>query len=403
MNTSHTPVTGDQRLVKHINRVALLRLLRDVPGLSRAELSDRSGLTRSTISLLTKELIDEGWLIEDDAVVTGQLGRRPVPLRLDGRKLALIGAELTPDTLRVVTTSIHGDVLESRSAELRHIEPEAACHQLVEMVTVLAQHVTQAGQQVLGIGVALPGAVDAARGQLRVAPNIGWRDVPVGERLRAELAAVNLGDLPVLCQNEADLAAIGEVEFGPRPVDSPLIYISCGVGLGSGIVLGHTLFTGATGAAGEIGHTTLQVGGRVCSCGRRGCAEAYVGLRAIAEAAGLRPKGSSLDHAGLRARISTGDAQVSAAFREAGEHLGVLLQNVWTTFDPRAIVLGGEVVSLGGSAFVEPALATLARYAQAAGVAAPQVRVGRFNELAAAVGGAAYALHALMNPYQARG
>ena len=123
MNTKPHPVTGDQRLVKHINRVALLRLLRDVPGLSRAELSDRSGLTRSTISLLTKELIDEGWLIEDDAVVTGQLGRRPVPLRLDGRKLALIGAELTPDTLRVVTTSIHGDVLESRSAELRHIEP----------------------------------------------------------------------------------------------------------------------------------------------------------------------------------------------------------------------------------------------------------------------------------------
>ena len=94
---------------------------------------------------------------------------------------------------------------------------------------------------------------------------------------------------------------------------------------------------------------------------------------------------------------------MSAAFREAGEYLGVLLQNVWTTFDPRAIVLGGEVVSLGGSAFVEPALATLARFAQAAGVAAPQVRVGRFNELAAAVGGAAYALHALMNPYQARG
>ncbi|MEO3690269.1 ROK family transcriptional regulator [Roseateles paludis] len=396
-------MTGDQRLVKHINRVALLRLLREVPGLSRAELADRSGLTRSTISLLTKELIDEGWLVEDDAVVTGQLGRRPVPLRLDGCGLALIGAELTPDALRVVTTSIHGEVLESRSAELRDQAPEAACRQLVAMVTVLAQHVIQAGQQVLGIGVALPGAVDAARGVLQLAPNIGWRDVPVGERLRAELAGAGLDALPVFCQNEADLAAIGETEFGPRPADSPLIYISCGVGLGSGIVLGHTLFTGATGAAGEIGHTTLHVGGRVCSCGRRGCAEAYVGLRAIAEAAGLRPKGGSLDHAGLRARMSAGDPQASAAFREAGEHLGVLLQNVWTTFDPRAIVLGGEVVSLGGSAFVEPALATLARFAQAAGVAAPQVRVGRFNELAAAVGGAAYALHALMNPYQARG
>jgi predicted NBD/HSP70 family sugar kinase len=396
-------MTGDQRLVKQINRVALLRLLREAPGLSRAELSDRSGLTRSTVSLLTKELIDEGWLVEDDAVVTGALGRRPVPLRLEGRRLALIGAELTPDALRVVTTSIHGEVLESRSAELRDQAPEAACRQLVEMVTVLTQHVTQAGQQVLGIGVALPGAVNAARGVLQIAPNIGWRNVPVGERLRAELAGAGLDTLPVFCQNEADLAAIGETEFGPRPADSPLIYISCGVGLGSGIVLGQTLFTGASGAAGEIGHTTLHVGGRVCSCGRQGCAEAYVGLRAIGEATGLRPKGGSLDHAGLRARMSAGDAQVSAAFREAGEHLGVLLQNVWTTFDPQAIVLGGETVALGGESFVEPALATLARYATAAGAQSPAVRVSRYNELAAAVGGAAFAMYSLMNPYQTRG
>ena len=371
-------ITGDQRLVKNINRIALLRLLREETGLSRADLSERSGLTRSTVSLLVKELIDEGWLREDEVLATGQLGRRPTPLRLDGRRFVLVGAELTPDTIRVVTTSIHGGVLEANQAALRQIDPEGACHQLVEMISVLARRVVGEGRELLGIGVGLPGAVEPLSGLLQFAPNIGWRKVPVGERLHAELESAGLGAVPVHYQNEADLAAVGEIEFGPRPADDPLVYISCGVGLGSGIVLGDALFTGATGAGGEIGHTTLYPQGLACSCGRRGCAEAYIGLRAIAADGGER-----------------------AAFEAAGRHLGVLLQNIWTTFDPKSIVLGGETVARGGSAFVDAALEVLAGYAEAAGVRAPPVRLARYLELAVAVGGAGYALYALMHPYHA--
>src|SRR6202000_1657756 len=95
------------------------------------------------------------------------------------------------------------------------------------------------------------------------------------------------GHVPVHYQNEADLAAVGETEFGPRPADDPLVYISCGVGLGAGIVLGDNLFTGATGAGAQFGHPPLKLKGRTCSCARRGCAEAYVGLRAIAADAGV--------------------------------------------------------------------------------------------------------------------
>lgn len=387
------PITGDQRLVKTINRVALLRLLREEPGLSRADLADQSGLTRSTVSLLAKELVEEGWISEDPALITGSLGRRPTPLRLDGRRLALIGAELTPDTLRVVTTSIQGEVLESSAAALRQPDPETACHQLVEMVTVQARRVVQAGRRVLGIGVGLPGAVDHNTGVLEFAPNIGWRRVPVGARLRAEMVEAGLADVPVFCQNEADLAAVGETEFGSRPVDNPLVYISCGVGLGSGIVLNDTLFTGATGAGGEIGHTTLHIDGRLCSCGRLGCAEAYVGLRAICEQAGVR------DGLELRARMLARDPKARAAYEAAGRSLGVLLQNVWTTFDPKAIVLGGEVVAQGGALFVDAALEVLAGYAERASVEPPEVRITRSAELAAAVGGAAYALYSLMHPY----
>ena len=299
MTTS--PITGDQRFVKAINRNVLLRLLLDEPAQSRAALAERSGLTKSTVSLLTKELLDEGWLAEDGVAPTGSLGRRPTPLRIAGRGLVLIGAELGTDTIRVATLSLHGDVLESTSVPLQDRNPDVACHQMVKLVTRQSARVTQAGARLLGVGVGLPGAIDTAHGIIEFAPNLGWHNVEVGQRLARELDAAALGQVPVYCQNEADLAAIGEVVFGSRPTDDPLVYVSCSVGVGSGIVLNGALFTGATGSAGEIGHTILHIDGLPCSCGRRGCAEAYVGLKAVARAAGFL-RGDEVDRDGPRRR-----------------------------------------------------------------------------------------------------
>ena len=398
-----TPITGDQRFVKNINRTALLRLLREHPGISRADLVARSGLTKSTVSLLTKELIDEGWLAEDDAQVTGALGRRPTPLRLLGQGLTLIGAELGPDSISVVSTTVHGDLQEVNRAPLADRAPDGACHQLVEMVTAQAAKVAQSGSRLLGVGVGLPGAVDTASGVLQFAPNIGWRQVEVGRRLARELELARLGDVPVYCHNEADLAAIGEIEFGRRPTDDPLIYISCGIGVGAGIVLNEALFTGATGSAGELGHTTLQIDGRPCSCGRRGCAEAYVGLKSIAHEAGHMGRQDRIDRDALRADLANPRMKKARlAFRHAGDALGVLLQNAWTIFNPQAIVLGGETVALGGAHFMDAAIERLSDFAVQAGMPMPLVRVARHGELATAVGGAAFAMHSLLRPYGTR-
>lgn len=394
-----TSITGDQRHVKAINRMGLLRLLREQPGMSRAELAGRSGLTRSTVSARIKELLDEGWLSEDSASVTGGPGRRPTPLQLDGSRLALLGADLGPDAIRVVATSIKGEILESSQAALRSREPDPACHQLVEMVGTLSARVTRRGAQLLGIGVGLHGLVDKRSGLLEFAPNNGWRNVDVGNRLGAELARAGLAHVPVYYHNEADLAAVSETEFGETPVADPLVYVSCGIGVGAGIFLQGALFTGATGSAGEIGHTTLVIDGAPCSCGRLGCAEAYLGLKSIAAAAGCLQHGS-VHHATLRARMSARDATARAAFARAGELLGVLLHNVWTTFNPQVIVLGGETVTLGGEILVDTASQVLARYARLAGLQPPKVRLTRYADFAVAVGGAAYALHAILNPHQ---
>jgi predicted NBD/HSP70 family sugar kinase len=387
---------GRQRWLRHLNQVALLRLLREQPGLSRAQLADHSGLTRSTVSLLTQDLIDAGWVAEDAAEATGALGRRPTPLRLDGHRFALVGLELAPDTLRGAIVSVQGEVQHAEEHSPQGRDAHTVVAQLAALAAGLVARARAQRRQVLGVGVGLPGAVTAAEGLLRVAPNFGWRNLPVAEPLRQALAGAGHGDVPVLVQNEADLAAIGELEFGPRPVGSPLVYVSCGIGLGSGIVVDDRLFTGATGAAGEIGHSTLREGGLACACGRRGCAEAYVGLRALAARAGaLRPDGDA-DRGLLQARLAQRDASTQAALHEAGHDLGVLLHNLAVLVDPQLIVLGGETVALAGEHLVKPAREVLERTAREAGWSVPALRVARFGERAVVVGGAALVLRQLL-------
>jgi predicted NBD/HSP70 family sugar kinase len=393
------PIKGDRHFIKTVNRMALLRLLRREDGISRAELAVRSGLTPSTVSVLTTELIDEGWLVESEICATGALGRRPTPLSLDSTRIVLLGVDLGPDAIRVAATSIRGELLDSRQAPLRSRDPEAACRQLVDMTKELSAKVVRRTRRLLGIGVGLHGLVDKRSGVLEFAPNIGWRNVELGRPLAAGLAAAGFAHVPVYFHNEADLAAVSESEFREGPVDDPLVYVSCGVGVGAGIILNEELFTGVSGSAGEIGHTTLVIDGRRCSCGRLGCAEASIGLKSIAAVAGCL-RDDVIDRQAIALRMAAGDRALRDAFAYAGRSLGVLLQNVWSTFNPQTIVLGGETITFGQQALLGAATDTLAGYAGRACLAPPRLRVARYADLATAVGGAAYVLHATLHPHQ---
>jgi predicted NBD/HSP70 family sugar kinase len=390
-------MTGDQQLLKRINRMALVRCVRNLPAPSRSDLAAHTGLTKSTIGLLTQELIDEGWLRERVREVTGSLGRRPTPLELDDRRMALIGIELGVDSLTTATTALTGDVIRAETEALPEGSAEATVRLLVERIVAAVQAVRESDRRLLGVGVGVPGAVDEGTGVVRVAPNLGWREVPLRQWLVAGLRDAGLGDVPLQVQNEADVAALGEYEFGAPPVPEPLIYMSLDVGVGAGIVLNDRLFSGAQGMAGEVGHTLLQRDGPPCSCGRRGCAEAFIGLRAI----GVQACGSPLTLAQLKARLADGDVATQRAVEQAGDSLGVLLQNLWMTFNPARFVLGGPTCELGG-VFLGAAERSLARFAHDAGLSAPPVSAARFGRNAVAVGAAALVLHAAVRPFHER-
>jgi predicted NBD/HSP70 family sugar kinase len=175
-------------------------------------------------------------------------------------------------------------------------------------------------------------------------------------------------------QNEADTAALSEYEFANGDAKDSLIFVTCGAGVGAGIVLNDRLFTGMQGMAGEIGHSILQIDGTLCTCGRRGCAETFFGARTLSKLADPS---------------------------QGGRHLGVVLQNLWTTFNPSMLVVGGPSCERYPG-IVQVAQATLKSYADSAGMAAPTVRAARYGLLASAVGAAALVLHHDLRPMHTR-
>ncbi len=385
--------TADQHLLKDLNRMAIVRQLSAWPGQSRAALAESLQLTKSTVGALVRELIDEGWLLEREVVATGDLGRRPTPLFLDPGRLVLLGAEIGVDGVHAVATSLSGDVLaRARSPLDASRDPHLALVRASKLLAQVQARLDTPAQQVIGIGIGLPGGVDEHSGHLHFAHNLGWRDLPVGRLLAEHLRGTTLQGTPLFVQNEADVAALGEMEFGTDNRPDPLIYLSLGLGVGAGVIVEDRLLTGAHGLAGEVGHMTLELDGPRCSCGRRGCAEALIGFRAMLpageEAGGV---------AEIQRRLRGKQAGCTEAVASAGRYLGMLLGNLCAAYDPGRIVLGGAAVELGAP-FLEHAFHALESNAGAAGVARPMVTLSRFGADAVAVGAAALARYRLTRP-----
>ena len=219
-----------------------------------------------------------------------------------------------------------------------------------------------------------PVRVLTQQGVVKLAPNLAWRDVAFRSELSVELASLGVEDLPIFVQNDFDVAALGEYEFGEAPVPDPLIYLGLGVGVGAGVVVRDRLFLGADGFAGEVGHSILQLEGPVCSCGRRGCAEAFIGLRAIS----TRISGHAEDMLSvetIRRLLDREDEGALLSVKRAGRYLGVLIQNLWMYFNPGRVVIGGPVCELGAP-FLDAARSCLEAYAQDCALQLPDIRLG---------------------------
>ncbi len=299
--------------VRRRNLSAVLTLVHRHGALSRAEVTRRTGLSRSTVKDLVEELAGGG--LVDEAVAepgtAAQVGR-PSPIVRPGNRTLAIAVNPEIDCITVGLVALGGRV--------RTVErvPTAGIPTVAETVTIAADAVAQmrrrldSGQSITAIGVAVPGLVHAPGSEVRMAPHLGWNDEQIG-RMLGEATG-----LPVFAANDANAGAIAEHLFGrhgnPRhmidPVIDHMIYVNGGAsGIGAGFIVAGTLLEGAAGYAGELGHTFVG-GADPCHCGRVGC---------------------------LETEVSQDRTDVEGQAR----YLGIALGNAVNMLNPRLIVLGG--------------------------------------------------------------
>jgi len=339
-----------QQLLKRHNLSLVLRQIAASRRLSRAQLAAHTGLTKATVSTLVDALMDAGLVVERDPE-RGLIGRPGSPLSLNPRGPAGLGIEINVDYVSCCVVDLTGSVRFRRTivGDNRLLRPEAVLRRAVQAANLLWSQADAAGLTVLGVGVGVPGLVDFD-GVLHRAPNLlDWQGIPL-----AEVVADMLGRplRSVYCDNEANLAALGEHWFGGRDDLQDFVLVSGEIGVGAGIVIGGELFRGVRGLGGELGHVTVDPMGPKCSCGARGCLERVAGQEALFVAAGLPAKARTgrANPGGSVAEIVQqaimGEPGTLLALAQAGTALGIALSTLLNVLDLPTVVLGGFYAEL---------------------------------------------------------
>jgi glucokinase-like ROK family protein len=345
------PLTADQDKVRRINKSIVLNTLRLRAPISRVEVAHVTGLNRSTVSNIVNSLIDEGLVWESEH--QDSTGGRPaisLSLRRDGG--AVIGLEIGVDFIAILLANFVAETLwQARvptSPSRSQIEIIAQAERLVDQALAIAgEH----NLTPLGMGVGLPGLVNARQGELVIAPNLKWTNVPLrlmwNQRFR----------LPIYIENEANLAALGEYYFGLARGVENFVCLTSGIGLGGGIMISGQLLRGGHGYAGEIGHTRRDENGEPCNCGRIGCWETQVGPRAVLNRVKKELLSTSdqslpdacqgnLDSLTFEMVIEfarQGDGICRQAIEEVGIYLGNGIADLVNIFNPELVVISGEL------------------------------------------------------------
>jgi glucokinase-like ROK family protein len=334
--------------------------LRENAPISRASLAEMTGLNKTTVSSLVGELIDRQFVREVGLESPGTAGRRAMLLTLYPEAGFIVSCEIGVDFLAVICTNFAPEIIW-RHDEL--INPDMGQRVIVERALALIHLGIEAGMQrcnkFLGVAVGVPGLVDQDSGTLLYAPNLNWKDTPLRALLQESFTA------PVIVDNDASLAALGEHYFGTAQGYNEVLYISAGVGLGGGIVHGGSLMSGASGFAGEFGHMTMVPGGEICSCGNRGCWETLVSQKALfrdlrreikrgRDSLLIEITNGNLDRLTVPIVVEAAnqdDGLTIDIINKMGHNLGIGISSLVNSLNPELVVIGG-ILCLAGEYFL---------------------------------------------------
>jgi glucokinase-like ROK family protein len=339
-------LTWNQHVVKKNNKALVLSLIIEKETISRADIANVTGLNKTTVSSLVTELLEEELIYESGPGISSG-GRRPVILHFNRNTGYAIGVDIGVNYILAVLTDLKGKIIVEKSQNVNRTSYSAIISNVQTMIQSLMDEMPNSRYGIVGIGVGVPGIVNK-EGSVLLAPNLGWTNIQLKEDLE------RIFHVPIIIENEANAGAVGEQQFGAGQDYPNILYISAGIGIGVGIILNNELYQGKSGFSGEMGHMIIELNGKHCNCGSRGCWEAYASENALLEMAGENI--DSLES--LIELADNGDKSAIDLFEKIGQYLGFGINNIINTFNPDQVIIGNRL-ALVREWIEEPILTTI--------------------------------------------
>jgi predicted NBD/HSP70 family sugar kinase len=333
--------------IASLSYVNIIEALLENGSMSRSELAESTGLSRSALTEMSRILIEDGFLEESPSAYDKQRKGRPsIMLSLNAKYGYFVGVGLTEDPPLMALTDCHGNVLAEHEIGMV-MEPQEVAAAIGRGIPYLthASHISR--DQVLGIGVALSGHVDHARGICLHSNMLGWHDVAIAAIVE------RVTEIPTYIDNDAHAVALGEKLFGLARELKSFTVVMLGKKIGGGSYMQGRLYRGHTGAAGEIGHCTVAPGGPRCECGKEGCVDVFASSSALLRrAAELDLRAEAIGE--LEALAARGEVKAIELLRHAGTALGIAVANSIQINNPE-LVLFADLVGFGNGIFIASA------------------------------------------------
>lgn len=382
---------ANQSLVRHINERRLLSALRVYGPLPRAELARRLSLTRASVTGMVDDLVARRLVEERPARDDGQrrdVGRPGIDIALAPDGAHFLGVEIGVGVMRFALLDLTASPVDTETVDLPTGAGAEAAIGLIEARLAALRRNPRFAKTIRAIGVTVPGLV-RSDGFVINLPILRWQHLPLGTLLDARI------DLPCQIENNAHAAAFGHIYSNPQAGEGVVVYLKIGTGCGGAVIVDNKLLRGANGLGAEIGHLRVAEDGPLCSCGRRGCLETFVNLRALQRYATHKDvveRDVSIDLPNAVAeRLAAGDREATAAIAELSSYLLRGLVDLTNLFNPDAIVIGGAMLPLLDP-IVDRIAGPLAEQI-VPGMPMPRLTISRIGPFECAIGAAAMAHH----------
>lgn len=327
---------GTSLYIRDLNKASIFSLIHKYGPISRKELAANTDYSTATITNHVNRLLENDYVIETDkGHSTG--GRKPVYLVVNPDKAYIFVLSIEVKNIELVLFDLDFEVVERKAFDIKS-EPEKIMNEINDEITNILENQGISEKRIMGIGISVPGIINRENQSLVFAPNLGWKNIKIADIIKEKF------EFPIIIENEANAAALGEKEFGNYETES-LIYVSINEGVGCGIIIDDRLYRGSSGNAGEFGHIIIDNNGLSCHCGKNGCWETISSENFIINTVN-KTLNKSLSINEIYDEAKNGNQDIIKILNKTGKNIGLGLVNIINSLSPRKLVIGGNIIKI---------------------------------------------------------